>query len=250
MINGHTTHIFDENSDERPFSTISKANTYDFLTKKWSPPEIQECDMWQKNIFRVRCTCLWSIINGHTNPIFVENSHERQFSITSKAKSSNFFTKKWYPPESQECNLWHGNICGARCTSLYLIINSHITPIFFEIIHERQFSIIPKAYTYGFFTMNWSPQELHECDLWKGNMCGVRCTNLWSMINGQTTPIFVENSHERIFSIIPNANTYGFFIKYGLHYKSNNVTYGTTTYVGEVCKPLVHGEWLHNPHFC
>jgi hypothetical protein len=45
-------------SDERPFSIILKANTYEFLTKKWCPPEIQECDMWQGNICRVRCTCL------------------------------------------------------------------------------------------------------------------------------------------------------------------------------------------------
>jgi hypothetical protein len=29
-----------------------------------------------------------------------------------------------------------------------------------------------------------------------------------SMINGHTTPIFVKNSHERPFSIIPKANTY------------------------------------------
>jgi hypothetical protein len=37
--------IFVENSHERPFSIIPKANTYGFLTKKWSPPEIQECDL-------------------------------------------------------------------------------------------------------------------------------------------------------------------------------------------------------------
>jgi hypothetical protein len=37
-INGHTTPIFVENSHERPFSIIPKANTYGFLTKKWSPP--------------------------------------------------------------------------------------------------------------------------------------------------------------------------------------------------------------------
>jgi hypothetical protein len=46
MINGHITPIFVENSYEQPFSIISKANTYGFLTKKWSPPEIQECDLW------------------------------------------------------------------------------------------------------------------------------------------------------------------------------------------------------------
>jgi hypothetical protein len=36
------TLIFVENSHERRFSIIPKANTYEFLTKKWSSPEIQE----------------------------------------------------------------------------------------------------------------------------------------------------------------------------------------------------------------
>jgi hypothetical protein len=49
MINGHTTPIFVENSNERPFSIIQKANTYGIFTKKWSPPDIQECDLWQGN---------------------------------------------------------------------------------------------------------------------------------------------------------------------------------------------------------
>jgi hypothetical protein len=31
------------------------------------------------------------------------------------------------------------------------------------------------------------------------------------MVNGHTTPIFVENRHERPFSIIAKVNTYGFF---------------------------------------
>jgi hypothetical protein len=41
----HNPH-FVENSHERPFLIILKANTYGFLTKKWSPPKIQECDLW------------------------------------------------------------------------------------------------------------------------------------------------------------------------------------------------------------
>jgi hypothetical protein len=45
----HNPH-FVKNSHERPFSIISKGNTYGFLTKEWSPPEIQECDLWQGNI--------------------------------------------------------------------------------------------------------------------------------------------------------------------------------------------------------
>jgi hypothetical protein len=48
------------------------ANNYIFLTKKWSPPEIQECDVWKGNICGVRCTSLWSMINGHTTPFLSE----------------------------------------------------------------------------------------------------------------------------------------------------------------------------------
>ena len=147
-----------ENSHERPFSIILEANTYGFLTKKWSPPEIQECDLWQGNICGVRCMSLWSMINGHTTPIFVENSHEWPFSIIPKANTYEFLTKKW---------------------------------------HEWPFSIITKANTYGFLTKKWSPPEIQECDLWQGNICGVRFMSLWSMINGHTTPIFYGNSHER-----------------------------------------------------
>jgi hypothetical protein len=118
MINGHTTPIFVENSNERPFAIILKANTYGFLTKKWSPLEIQECDLWQGYICGVRCMSLWSKINGHTTPIFVENSHERPFSIISKANIFRFLTKKWSPRVIQECDLWQRNICGVRCMSL------------------------------------------------------------------------------------------------------------------------------------
>jgi hypothetical protein len=79
MINGHTTPFFVENSHERPFSIISKANTYEFSTKKWLPQKIQECDLWQENICGVRCMSLWSMINGHTTPTFVENSLKAHF---------------------------------------------------------------------------------------------------------------------------------------------------------------------------
>jgi hypothetical protein len=89
--------IFVENSHERPFSMTLKANTYGFFTKKWSPPEIQECDLWQGNICGVRCMSLWSMINGHTSPIFVENSHERPFSIIPKANTNKFFDQEMVP---------------------------------------------------------------------------------------------------------------------------------------------------------
>jgi hypothetical protein len=60
-------------------------------------------------------------------------------------------------------------------------------PIFIENSHERPFSIIHKANTYGFLTNKWSPLEIQECDLSQGNICGVRCMSLWSMIN--VTPL-------------------------------------------------------------
>jgi hypothetical protein len=172
------------------------------------------------------------MINGHTTPIFVENSCEQPFSIIPKANTYGFLTKKWSPPEIQECDLWQGNICGVRCTSLWSMINGHTTHIFVENSYEQPFSKIPKANTYGFFTKKWSPPEIQECDLWQGNICGVRCTSLRSMVNGHTTLIFVEYSHERPFSIIPKANTYAFLTKNGLHQKSKNVIYGKETYVG------------------
>jgi hypothetical protein len=59
----------------------------------------------------------------------------------------------------------------------------------------------------------------------------VRCMSLWSTINGHTTLIFVENSHERPFSMTLKANTYRFLTKKGLHHKSKNVIYGKETYV-------------------
>jgi hypothetical protein len=72
-------------------------------------------------------------------------------------------------------------------------------PYFGENSHERPFSIVPKAKTFRFLTKKWSPPEIKECDLWLGNICGVRFTSLWWMINGPTTPIFVENSHDDHF---------------------------------------------------
>jgi phosphatidylserine decarboxylase len=161
----------------------------------------------------VNYTSLWSMINGHTTPIFVENSHERPFSIIPKANTNRFLTKKWSPPEIQEFDLWKENICGVKCTRLWSMINGHTTPIFVENSHERPFSIIPKANSNRFLTKEWSPPEIQECDLWKENICGVKYTSLWSMINGHTTPIFVENSHERPFSMTLKANTYGFLTK-------------------------------------
>jgi hypothetical protein len=93
---------FVEISHERPFSIIPKANTYVFLTKKWSPPEIQECDLRQGNyvgdVYEPLVDDQWP-----HNPHFVENSHERPrpFSIIPKANTYEFLTKKWSPLEIQ-----------------------------------------------------------------------------------------------------------------------------------------------------
>jgi hypothetical protein len=135
------------------------------LTKKWSPPEIQVCDLWEEYICGVRCTSLWYMINGHTTPIFVENCHKRTFSLIPKANTYGFLTKKWSPPEIQECDMWQGNRCGVRCTCLWSMINGHTTPIFVQNSHKQSFSIIPKANTYGILTKKWSPLEIQECDL-------------------------------------------------------------------------------------
>jgi hypothetical protein len=161
----HNPHFCQKIAMNDPFSIIPKGNTYGFLTKKWSPPKIQECDLSKGNICGVRCMSLWSLINGHKTPIFVENSHERPFSIISKANTYGFSTKKWPPLEIQECDLWQGNICGVRCIGLWSMINGHTTPIFVENSHERPFSIISKANTYGFLTKKSSPPEIQECDI-------------------------------------------------------------------------------------
>jgi hypothetical protein len=82
-------------------------------------------------------------------------------------------------------------------------------PFLSKMAMNEHFAVIPMANTKGFLTKKWSPPEIQECDLWQGNICGVVCTSLWSMINGHTTPILVTNSHERQFLIIPKAITYG-----------------------------------------
>jgi hypothetical protein len=80
---------------------------------------------------------MWGEVNeplvndhGYTTPIFVENSHERPFSIIPKANTYGFLTKKWSPPEIQECDLWQGNICGVmygpKCVEKNLIIIKNI----------------------------------------------------------------------------------------------------------------------------
>jgi hypothetical protein len=128
---------------EQPFSIIPNANTYGFLTNKWSPPEIQECDIWQGNISGVGCTSLWSMINGHTT-YFCRRPHNPHFcprnGLHQKSKNA-IYGKQTYVG-------W----C-VRASSRWLMATQ---PPFFRKYHERPFSIIPKANTYGFLTKKWS----------------------------------------------------------------------------------------------
>jgi hypothetical protein len=64
MIYGHTTFFFAENSHERPFSIIRKANTYGILTKKHLSGELYEPlvdDQWPHNTHKLKlilmCLC-------------------------------------------------------------------------------------------------------------------------------------------------------------------------------------------------
>jgi hypothetical protein len=81
---------FDENCHEQLFSIIRKDNIYKFFTKKWSPPEIQECDLLARK--RMWGEMYEPLVDDQWqhNPIFFENSHERSFSIIHKANTYSF----------------------------------------------------------------------------------------------------------------------------------------------------------------
>jgi hypothetical protein len=105
-------------------------------------------------------------------------------------------------------------------------------PRFVENSHEWPFSIILKANTFGFFPKKWSPLEIQQCDLWHGNMCGVRCTSLWSMINGHTNPILSKIAMNDHFQQYRRLTRTDFWPRNGLHQKSKTMIYGKETYVG------------------
>jgi hypothetical protein len=179
---------------------------------------------------------LWSMINGHTTHILIKNSYEWPFSIISKANTYGFLTKKWSPPEIQECDLWQGNICGVSRTSLGSMINGHTTPIFVENSHERPISIISKANTYEFFlSRNGLHQKSKNVTYVKETYVGwgVRASDWWSKA---IQPPFLSKIAMTDHFKIPKDNTYRFLTKNGLHQKSNNLIYGKEIYVG-------WGEW-------
>jgi hypothetical protein len=164
-----------------------KANTYGFLTKKWSPPKIQECDQWQGNIYGWRSTSLWSMINGHKTPIFVENSHERPFSII--LTPMDFWPRNGLHQKyknliySKETYVGWGVGASGRWSMAR-------NPDFIENSQERPFSIILKANTYGFLTKKWSHQKSKSVIYGKETYLGWAIpSSQWSMA---TWPIFLS----------------------------------------------------------
>jgi hypothetical protein len=226
------------------------ANTYGFLNKKWSPPEIQECNLWKENIHGVRCTSLWSMINGHTTPIFVENSMKDHFQLYRRLTPTDFWPRNGLHQKTK--NVIYGKETyvgwGVGASSRWSMATQPSSLP--KIAMKRPFSIIPKAYTNGFFTKKWSPPKIQECDLWQGNICGVRCMSLWSMINGYTTPIFVQNSKNEHFQQYRRLTPTDFWPTNGPHQKSKNVTYGKETYVGSGVRAFVRWPMATQPPFC
>lgn len=69
--------------------------------------------------------------------------------------------------------------------------------------HERPFSPITKASTYGFLQSNSLYKKIKEIDLWRENMCEIRSRSVLSKIDGHTTCIYDQKQY----------NTYGLFMK-------------------------------------
>jgi hypothetical protein len=159
MINGHTTPFLSKITWTTIFNnTIFEGNTYRFLTKKWSPLEIKECNLWQGNIWGgMAYEPLVDDQRPHY-PRFFKNSHERSFSIILKVDIYGFLTKKWSPPEIQECDLWQGNICQVRCMSLWSMINGHRTAIFVKNSMKNHFQLYRRLTP----TDLWPRNALHQ----------------------------------------------------------------------------------------
>jgi hypothetical protein len=77
---------------------------------------------------------------------------------------------------------------------------------------------------------------------------GVQASGRWSMATQPS--FFVGNSHERPFSIIPEANTYGFFYQEMVSTRNPRMWSMARNYMwGEVYEPLLDVQWPHNPNF-
>jgi hypothetical protein len=75
---------------ERSFSIIPKDNTYEFLTKKWSPPEIQEYNIWKSNICGGEVYEPLVDDQWQHNPHFCRKLHERTFPIIRRLTPMDF----------------------------------------------------------------------------------------------------------------------------------------------------------------
>jgi hypothetical protein len=88
----------------------------------------------------------------------------------------------------------------------------------------------------------WPRNGLHQ----KSKNVGVRCTSLWSMINGHTTLIFVRNSMNDQFKYYRRLTPTDFWPRNGLHEKSKIVIYGKKTYLGWGLR--ASGRWSMATH--
>jgi hypothetical protein len=137
---------------------------------------------------------------------------------------------------------------GVRASSWWSMATQ---PQFWRKLPRTTIFNIMKANIYGFLPRNGLHQKSKNVTYGKETYVGMNCTKLWSMVNGHSTPIFVENSHEWPFSIIPKANTYGFFYQEMVSTRNPRMLPVARKYMwGDVYKPLVDDQWPQNPHFC
>jgi hypothetical protein len=94
--------------------------------------------------------------------------------------------------------------------SLSLTINRYMASIFGQKRPKREFSLISKAKTYGFLQTNGIHQKLNNVVYAKETCVGYVIGDSLS-INGHMTNISGWKQPKREFSLISNANTYGFF---------------------------------------
>jgi hypothetical protein len=83
--------IFCQKHQKCEFLSISKANTYDFFTDKWSPQKTKYCGLCQANMRGITSRRLLLMMNGHMASIFVQERPNRQFSLISKTNTYGFF---------------------------------------------------------------------------------------------------------------------------------------------------------------
>ena len=157
-----------------------------------------KCDLWQGNICGVWCTSLWPTINGHTTPIFVNNSMNDHFQYYRRLTPTYFLPRNSLHKKTKivvygkETYVGWGVWASGRWSMA-------TQPPFVENSNERPFSIIPKGNTYSFFyhemvsTRNlrmWSSTRKH---MW-GEVYEHLVDDYWPH-----KPLFVENSMDDHF---------------------------------------------------